>query len=77
MPEFVDGWIHELLHRCWEGDPKKRPTFVKIMCLLEENSAVVRKMITETGLEHYTCYVKDGNFEHQLIERWKRLLQEG
>lgn len=77
VPEYVDGWIHKLLRRCWEGDPEKRPTFVDIMCFLEAHSAVVRKMITETGLEHYTYYAKDGNFEHQLIERWKKSVTGG
>jgi hypothetical protein len=44
VPKYVDGWICELLSRCWQADPTIRPSFAEILNLLISNSEVVRQM---------------------------------
>jgi serine/threonine protein kinase len=43
VPEYVEGWIRELLNECWQSNPKDRPSFRDILDLLLANSNVLRK----------------------------------
>lgn len=38
VPKFVDEWVLELLHWCWQSDPTARPSFKEILSFLEANS---------------------------------------
>jgi serine/threonine protein kinase len=35
VPEYVAGWLRELLRRCWQSDPAARPSFWQIQKLFE------------------------------------------
>ena len=60
VPEYVDDWVCELLHRCWEEDPQARPSFKEIMHILSTNSVVVRNF-----------QVKVQEWEEELDKKWK------
>jgi hypothetical protein len=48
LPEYVDDWARELLHKCWHSDPAQRPTFEEILNILLANSSAIRdKIVTE------------------------------
>lgn len=44
VPEYVDGWIHELLRMCWQSNPVDRPSFGVILEVLLANSKDCREM---------------------------------
>ena len=41
MPDYIDEWAQELLHRCWKSNPVASP-FGEILDLLLANSAVCK-----------------------------------
>jgi hypothetical protein len=43
VPEYVEGWIRELLNECWQSNPRDRPSFREILELLLAYSRVVGK----------------------------------
>ncbi|KAG0603194.1 hypothetical protein M758_10G073700 [Ceratodon purpureus] len=43
IPEYVEGWVGELLKWCWQCDPSARPSFEEILDLLCRNSASIRR----------------------------------
>ncbi|KAG0586745.1 hypothetical protein KC19_2G113700 [Ceratodon purpureus] len=42
LPEYVEDWMHELVTRCWDDNPSKRPLFKDILNILTNHSAIVR-----------------------------------
>ncbi|KAG0586014.1 hypothetical protein KC19_2G056700 [Ceratodon purpureus] len=42
LPKYVEDWMRDLMKRCWEHDPKKRPSFKDILNILVTYSASVR-----------------------------------
>ena len=43
VPQYVEGWIHELLSRCWQSNPQDRPSFREILDIFSSNSRIARK----------------------------------
>ena len=44
VPEYVEGWIQELLNGCWQSNPRDRPNFRDILKLLLANSIELKKL---------------------------------
>jgi serine/threonine protein kinase len=42
VPEYVEGWMQELLKACWQPNPRNRPSFGEILELFLVNSRDVR-----------------------------------
>ncbi|KAG0556737.1 hypothetical protein KC19_11G076100 [Ceratodon purpureus] len=42
VPTYVDGWVKDLLSKCWEFKPEDRYSFEQILHTLEENSRAVK-----------------------------------
>ncbi|KAG0625437.1 hypothetical protein M758_2G055200 [Ceratodon purpureus] len=45
LPKYVNGWLHELLSKCWEHNPSKRPSFRDILDVFAIHSAKVQAEI--------------------------------
>ncbi|KAK8834976.1 hypothetical protein M9Y10_018679 [Tritrichomonas musculus] len=48
-----------LIERCWDNDPDKRPSFEDIVDLLENNSEFITELIDTEEFFNYIDYVKD------------------
>lgn len=62
-PEFI-----KLMQRCWDSNPKKRPTFREIRQILESGTV----LMTGVNKEEYLSYVKKTQKEHlDILEKVK------
>ena len=43
VPRYVEDWIRELLSRCWESNPRSRPTIGEILDLFVANSTEAKR----------------------------------
>ncbi|KAG0586750.1 hypothetical protein KC19_2G114200 [Ceratodon purpureus] len=55
LPEYVEDWMRELVRRCWEDNPSKRPSFRDILDILDTHLPSVGHFIEmeETALVDY------------------------
>lgn len=56
LPNSIPKCYKELITKCWDQDPEKRPTFAQIVESLKTN----REFITEFGVDEkeYYSYIK-------------------
>jgi hypothetical protein len=47
VPEYVKGYLHDLLNRCWQSNPGTRPTFREILDFFLANLAPCRELEDE------------------------------
>ncbi|KAG0559099.1 hypothetical protein KC19_10G079300 [Ceratodon purpureus] len=45
IPKYVEDWAHNLLNRCWQSDPRARPSVGEILDILSTNSASVKRRV--------------------------------
>ncbi|KAG0603255.1 hypothetical protein M758_10G079400 [Ceratodon purpureus] len=45
IPEYVEGWACNLMNRCWQSDPRARPSVGEILDILSTNSASVKRRV--------------------------------
>lgn len=53
VPHYVDGWMRELLIRCWHPNPAARPSFGDILNVLASNSGIVSAMKSERSRREF------------------------
>lgn len=61
-PKFVDGItdpMKDLLSRCWQKDPKKRPSFEEIYNELSSNFYYIEEGVDEDEVKDYIDFLED------------------
>ncbi|KAG0587193.1 hypothetical protein KC19_2G147200 [Ceratodon purpureus] len=61
VPKYVEGWARKLLKRCWQRDPRARPSMGEILDILSTNSYYVRlreESLKEKFGENHRNYLK-------------------
>ena len=62
LPNYVEKWIYKLLGRCWQYDPKARPTIEEILNILIVHSVAARRY--QEGLK--TLFGEDYRSRHHV-----------
>jgi hypothetical protein len=74
VPNYVDGWIRQLLNRCWQSNPVARPTSQEILKILRANSTTCRD--TELDIQKFEVELgtrKAMDRSLKVLEMWRSL----
>lgn len=57
IPPSVDNSIRNLIKRCWDSNPEKRPTFSEILEFLQNSNKIQRKLENKQEFLNYIDYI--------------------
>jgi len=74
VPNYVDGWIRQLLDRCWQSNPVARPTSQEKLKIFRENSTICREWDLEIQKAEVEFGIrKDLESGSKIVELWRSL----